>query len=178
MNRIILMGLLGLLGAMGVVGESCVMAQGEWAVDHVKADELKGQAEETAYVYKVDGMGAFVCWGFDKYQFRLWSSEAQFDIDSAGGRSGVVVTVGIYNDNDELAEKFEMWLDKESNSGNRYVRTRDAGTMNNPVGQKGKVKKIMNVLNGGKCYVRILADRFETEGLDMRIYPYRQKNGF
>jgi hypothetical protein len=71
-----------------------------------------------------------------------------------------------------MIEKFKLWLDKENNTRNQVLRTRNAGTMANPVGQKGKVKKIFKALLSGTGYVRIVAERFQTTDFDMKIIPY------
>jgi hypothetical protein len=65
-----------------------------------------------------------------------------------------------------------MWLDRSENKANRVVKTRNAGGMSNPVGQKGKVKKIFKALQSDKGYVRIVAERFQTTDFDMKIIPY------
>ena len=72
-------------------------------------------------------------------------------------------------------EKFKLWLDKESNTRNQVLRTRNAGTMANPVGQKGKVKKIFKTLLSGSGYVRIVAERYHPTDFDMKIMPYNQQ---
>ena len=152
-------------------------AEGKWDKVTVEADELKGIEGGTTYIYTAPKMGSFVIWDFDKFQYRLVSDEAQFDIESGWGKytghySGIKVNVGIYNDDNVLIDKFEMWLDKEDNRANRFVRTRDAGGMSNPVGQKGKVRKIFNALKSGSGYVRIVAARYNTTDFDIRIKPY------
>lgn len=150
---------------------------GKWERTTIEADELKGQEASDVIIYTVSGMGDFVCWGFDEFQFRLISSEAQFDIDAGYGRyvgsyAGLKANVGIYSEDGSLVEKFEMWLDKEDNRANRFVRTRNAGTMSNPVGQKGKVKKIFRALKTGSGQVvRIVAPRFNTSDFDITITP-------
>lgn len=151
--------------------------EGKWQKVSVEADELKGIEGGTSYIYTVPKMGSFVFWDFDQFQYRLVSDEAQFDIESGWGKytgrySGIKVNVGIYNDSNILIDKFEMWLDKEDNRANRFVRTRDAGGMSNPVGQKGKVRKIFNALKSGSGYVRIVAARYNTTDFDIRILPY------
>ena len=154
-------------------------AQGVWEKTVTEADELKGEVASDVYVYKVDGLGRLILWGWDTYQFRLVSEEAQFNIDSGysrytGSYAGVDIMVGIYDESGKMVDKFKMWLDRESNLANQVVRTRNAGTMSNPVGQKGKVKKIFKVLNGGKGYVRIVTERFQTTDFDMKIVPYKE----
>ena len=82
--------------------------------------------------------------------------------------------VGIYDENNKLTEKFKMWLDRSDNKANRVVKTRNAGGMSNPVGQKGKVKKIFKALQSDKGYVRIVAERFHSTDFDIKIPPYKE----
>lgn len=150
---------------------------GSWEHTRTEADELKGQEASDVLIYTVAGMGDFVCWGFEEFQFRLVSSEAQFDIDAGygsyvGSYAGVNIYVGIYTKEGKLVEKFKMWLDREDNRANRFVRTRNAGTMSNPVGQKGKVKKIFKALKSGSDQkVRIVAPRYNTTDFDITLTP-------
>lgn len=154
-------------------------AQGVWEKTVTEADELKGEVASDVYVYRVEGLGSLILWGWDTYQFRLVSEEAQFNIDAGyssytGSYAGVGIMVGIYDESGKMVDKFNMWLDRENNLANQVVRTRNAGTMSNPVGQKGKVKKIFKMLNGGKGYVRIVTERFQTTDFDMKIVPYKE----
>jgi len=150
---------------------------GSWEHTRTEADELKDQVASDVFIYTVAGMGDFVCWGFDEFQFRLISTETQFDIEAGysrfgGSYAGVSINVGIYTNEGQLVEKFKMWLDKEDNRANRFVRTRNAGSMSNPVGQKGKVKKIFKSLkNGSGQKVRIVAPRYNTTDFDITLTP-------
>ena len=67
-----------------------------------------------------------------------------------------------------------MWLDRVDNNKDRIVRTRDAGGMSNPVGQKGKVKKIFKALQSDGGYVRIVAERFQSTDFDIKIPPFKE----
>ena len=152
--------------------------EGEWQKHESKADELKGSTGGTYYSYIVPGLGGFMIYGFDTYQFFLISDSGQFNIDAgysqfAGSYAGVTVLVGIYDDDGQLKEKFKMWLDRVDNKGNCIVRTRDAGGMSNPVGQKGKVKKILEALQSDSGYVRIIAERFQRTDFDLKITPFK-----
>ena len=152
--------------------------EGEWQKHESKADELKGLSGNTYYTYTVPGVGGFMFDGFDTYQFCLLSDGVQFNIETgysqfAGSYAGVSVLVGIYDGDGKLTEKFKMWLDRVENMGNYAVKTRNAGGMSNPVGQKGKVKKIFKALQSGGGYVRIVAERFQRTDFDLKIPPYR-----
>ena len=76
--------------------------EGEWQKHESKADELKGSTGGTYYTYVVPGLGGFMIYGFDTYQFFLISDSGQFNIDAgysqfAGSYAGVIVLVGIYD---------------------------------------------------------------------------------
>ena len=152
------------------------LAQGEWQAIEQEEDELKGTEAGTVYMFTDETCGSFVVWDWDTYQFRLTSDHHQFATEYVSGMSsgvvGISVLVGIYDDNGKLKEKFNMWLDKESDRGNRFVRTRNMGTMSNPVGQKGKVKKIFNALKSGSGYVRIVCRLYDAPDFDLKITPY------
>ena len=153
--------------------------EGKWIKQQSEADELKGSSGGTYYSYTVSGLGSFTIYGFDKFQYFLISEKEQFNIETgysrySGSYAGISVLVGIYDENDKLTEKFKMWLDRVDNKGNRIVRTRDAGGMSNPVGQKGKVKKIFKALQSDGGYVRIVAERFQSTDFDIKISPFKE----
>lgn len=152
---------------------ACMTASAQWEKTVIEADELKGEQGGEVMIYTDQNNGSFVFWGWDEYQFRLTSDKAQFNNSTANGVTGLQVLVGIYNDAGKMVDSFKMWLDRESNRGNQFLRTRNAGTMSNPVGQKGKVKKIFNALKSGSGYVRIVAERFNTTDFDIKIPPYQ-----
>ena len=157
-----------------------VMAQGKWEKVIVPADELKGEEGGTVYSYNVEGVGSLIIWDWSYFQFRLVSDTSQFNIKtgylqfSHSYYAGVTALIGIYDENDEMVDKIELWLDCEDNHGNRFVRTRDLGGMLNPVGQKGKVKKLFKALQSNSGYVRIVAERFNTTDFDIKISPYKE----
>ena len=153
--------------------------EGKWLKKQSEADELKGTSGGTYYSYVVPGLGAFVIFDFNTYQYFLLSEKEQFNIETGydqfiGSYAGITVLVGIYDENDKLTEKFKMWLDRSENKANRVVKTRNAGGMSNPVGQKGKVKKIFKALQSDKGYVRIVAERFHSTDFDIKIPPYKE----
>lgn len=153
--------------------------KGGWEITKIDADELKGNEAYIAYKYYQPGEGSFIFWGFNEFQYRIFSDNGIFNYQSgynrySGSYSGESVTVGLYDGNDNLIEKFDMWLDKESDKGGSYLRTRNAGGMSNPVGQKGKVKKILKHLQGDSGYVRIVATRYNRADFDIKIPPVKE----
>lgn len=151
-------------------------AQGEWQKTMTEADELKGEKARTVYIFSQQGVGDFIVWDFNDYQFRLVSEEL-FNTEAGysrytGSYAGQSILIGLYDDNSKLIEKFTLWLDKEDNKAGRFLRTRDRGTMNNPVGQKKKVKKMFTHLLSGSGYVRIVAERYNNTDFDLKITPF------
>jgi hypothetical protein len=150
-----------------------------WVITKQEADELKGNEAYTSYMYNQPGEGSFVFWGFEEYQFRIISENGVFNYESgynqySGSYSGESVTVGLYDGNDKLIEKFNMWLDRDKSKSGTFLNTRNAGTMSNPVGQKGKVKKIFKHLQGNSGYVRIVAARYNHADFDIKIPPIKE----
>lgn len=152
-------------------------AQGVWEKAFTKGDELKGTKSSEIHMCR-DKDCAFICWSWKEYQFGLMTDQ-QFNIESGyaqyvGTYAGINILVGLYDKDDNMIEKFEMWLDKVDNAGNRLVRTRDQGSMMNPVGQKKKVKKIFEHLQKTDGYVRIVASRFQTTDFDLKMPHYTE----
>ena len=148
-----------------------------WKITKQDADELKGNEAYCSYEYKQPGIGSFVFWGFEEFQFRLISEEGIFNYQSVSHQysvySGENITVGLYDSHDKLIEKFSMWLDRDKSKIGTFLNTRNAGTMSNPVGQKGKVKKIFKHLQGNSGYVRIVAERYNHADFDIKLPPVK-----
>lgn len=158
---------------------SSTSGNGGWQITKQEADELKGNEAYNSYMYNQPGVGSFVFWGFNEYQFRIISENGVFNYESgynqySGSYSGESITVGLYDGNDQLIEKFNMWLDRDKSKGGTFLNTRNAGTMSNPVGQKGKVKKIFKHLQGDSGYVRIVAARYNHADFDIKIPPVKE----
>lgn len=150
-----------------------------WIITEQAADELKGNEAYSSYMYSEPGMGSFVFWGFEEYQFRIISDNGIFNYESGynrytGSYSGENVMIGLYDSDGNLIEKFNMWLDKDKSKSGNFLETRNAGAMFNPVGQKGKVKKIFNHLKGDDGYVRIVAARYDKVDFDLKIPPIKE----
>jgi len=154
-----------------------MMAQteGKWHVSQVEPDELKGDPGGSRYVYEVENMGRFTVWDWDEYQFMLSSLHpfaTEHVSDMVASYDGELVLVGIYDENGKMTEKFKMWLDLVRDSGYKNLRTRNAGSMSNPVGQKKKVRKIFEALRSGVGYVRIVAPRYDNSDFDIKILAF------
>lgn len=146
-----------------------------WNITVQEQDELLDRAEDvTAYIFTVPDDGGIVFWE-GKFQYRLFSDAGIFNYENSDGYIGMEVLIGLYDDNDKLVEKFKMWLDKEDAAAGKFIRTRNMGGMFNPVGQKGKVRKMIQHLNKGKGYVRIVAERYDAPLFDIKVTPCEEK---
>ena len=174
MRKLLLTLIFALSCTLGMMAQT----EGKWHVSQVEPDELKGDPGGSRYVYEVENMGRFTVWDWNKYQFML-SSLHPFATEQVSGMvssySGELVLVGIYETDGKMTEKFEMWLDLVRDSGYKDLRTRDSGFMNNPVGQKKKVRKIFEALRSGVGYVRIVAPRYDNSDFDIKILAFQEQ---
>ena len=151
-----------------------MIAYAQWEVMETEADELKGTSGSTYYVFTDPNVGKFAY--MSNYQFAIRCNDGDiFNVQSVDQYTGQTVLIGLYNNNDQLLEKFTMWMDEAKNMGYKYLRTRNQGGMFNPVGQKGKVKKILKHLNSGSGYVRIVTALYNALDFDLKITPYPLK---
>ena len=174
MKKLLLTFILALSCTLGVMAQT----EGKWHVLQVEPDELKDEPGGSRYVYEVENVGWFIVREWDKYQFMISSFHpfaAEHVRDLVSSYDGELVLVGIYDENGKLTEKFEMWLDLVRDSGYKDLRTRDAGFMNNPVGQKKKVRKIFEALRSGVGYVRIVAPRYDHSDFDIKILAFQEQ---
>ena len=174
MKKLLLTFILALSCTLGVMAQT----EGKWHVLQVEPDELKDEPGGSRYVYEVENVGWFIVREWDKYQFMISSFHpfaAEHVSDLVSSYDGELVLVGIYDANGKLTEKFEMWLDLVRDSGYKDLRTRDAGFMNNPVGQKKKVRKIFEALRSGVGYVRIVAPRYDKSDFDIKILAFQEQ---
>lgn len=139
----------------------------EWVMTEHEADELKGTEEYTSYSYTVKDVGTFVTWK-EQEQYGIMSENEIFNFERVKQDTGLNVIVGLYDKYDKLKDKIQMWLDCDSDKP-KFLHTRDHGYMNNPVGQKKKVKKIISHLTSGEGYVRIVASLYGTNDFDLKI---------
>ena len=174
MRKLLVTLIFALSCTMGVTAQT----EGKWHVSQVEPDELKGDPGGSRYVYEMENMGRFVVWDWNEYQFMI-SSLHPFATERVSGMvsvsNGELVLVGIYDADGKMTEKFKLWLDLVRDSGLKDLRTRNAGSMSNPVGQKKKVRKIFEALRSGVGYVRIVAPRYDNSDFDIKIPAFREQ---
>lgn len=157
-----------------LIGITIQAQDGQWQVIHKDADELTGEKENNVFIYNDSKMGSLVIWDWNTFQFRLCTDDGIFNY-TGGSYLGCTVLVGLYDDEGKMKKKITMWLDLDRMANGRYIRTRDAGTMSNPVGQKGKVKDIFDYLQHGSGYVRFVAERYNNTKFDLIVPVYKEE---
>lgn len=144
----------------------------QWEVTKHEADDLKGTTAYTSYMFSEPGVGSFVFWSNLDGQFRIVSDNGIFNYKVTSTKyatyRGESIIVGLYDKDDKLIERIEMWLDCESDKPT-FLETRNAGKMFNPIGQAKKVKKIMAHLNSGTGYLRFVAARYGKTDFDLKV---------
>ena len=140
-----------------------ITASAQWTKFHRDADELNGTSEHTSLQYN---SGKFIFSLLADDQFAIKTEEGIFDYEYVNGVTGCQVLVGLYREDGTLLEKFKIWLDKNTST---ILRTRNAGTMFNPVGQAKKCKKLSKHLRTTTGYARIIAPRHEATDYDIKI---------
>lgn len=151
-----------------------MFGQGKWSETKFEADEFKGTKEYTAYSFENE-IGEFVYWSNKNGQYRLISFVGNFNYETGysqytGHWCGITVKVGLFDENDKMVDKFDMWLECESGDGPvTTAQTFDKGGFWNPTGQGKKVKKIMKHLNEKKGYVRFFADLYNANDFDFKV---------
>lgn len=144
---------------------ACLTHAQQWSTDYHKADPmLNDNISYNSYSYiDEDGRGFTF---FDAYPniYKLFCGNI-FDYDINGA---VFVKVGLYNENDELLEQFTMYLYVLDNN-HRIIETYVGGPLSTPIGQKGKVTKILNHIVRSTGYVRFLANLYHAPLFDLRV---------
>ena len=145
-------------------------AQGKWDVSYRQADELIGQDAKSIYMYEAKGIGTVVVWDWSKPDFRLITDKGFFKATYCQGGKYYPVTVGFYDDNGNLEQKFSIQMLEEDNHGGKYIATGDFY-----IGGRGNIKKIMARMKSGKGYVRMVVDLYNKPPFDIKITPYIRK---
>ena len=143
--------------------------EGKWVSDTIKGDELKGTATTVAHCYVQEDMGMFIFWEGNMGRFAIASPNAIFNSTVSNGDSGALSFVGLYDNNGKLKEKLEIWLTLEESSRHRRLFAIDS--FNNPLikHHKKNIKKVLEAVQSGEGYIRILAGRYNAEDFDLKV---------
>lgn len=144
-----------------------ICANAQWVRTEIAGDELKGRQGFAVRGYDVPSVGA-ISFREDQTQFMLTCSKSFFNYKYSGAFRGVNVLVGLYDQDNKLIEKWEMWLDVRDDDP-KVAATRNLGTMNNPVGQNKKLKKLFHHIIREKGFVRMVAPLYGEADFDLKV---------
>lgn len=142
-------------------------AQYKWEVDYEPADELKGTKADSVYFYLCDSVGSFTYRYNSHDTFVLYSTKGSFKCRYNGwslpkNAIQTNATIGLYDDNGELKDKFEYALNVGNDFNIAFSRLQ----------YKKYARKVISWLESGKGYVRIVAAL--RNGLDFDlVVPHR-----
>ena len=90
-------------------------AQGKWSTGATEADELKGVLGGPYYRYDVEGMGAFILWDWEDWDFKIQTDNGTFDVlpDEEKKSHFILFTMGLYSLEDKLIMKFNDALEAD-----------------------------------------------------------------
>lgn len=148
----------------------------KWTTTRYAGDELTGSQPYTAYSFTKPGTGSIVTFGWDTPEFRIITEEGVFKesvyYTGFGTSHAVQVLVGIYDvssGNPELIEKFNLFMDKESNTlGNKIVISRASLKR-----ERKKALKVLSALNTKNRIVRFVCPRYMEAALDFPVPCYQ-----
>lgn len=144
----------------------CAFAQ-NWVYAKTEADELKGiPSERYAYYQLLSGAGVLV-WN-DSDRFRLWTPDYTFfnwtiPVGGSGGTYDVGGLVGLYDLNNELIEKYTIFLTIQPDQvsvGTSWKYTRS---------QRAEAKAVADFLKDNIGYVRFIYPLYGGKELDLKV---------
>lgn len=112
----------------------------EWTTINSPTDELKGTKEITGYFYTEKNIGYFMPSSSMENQFVISNNEEFFNYKDSSFANAVSATIGLYDENNNLIDKFFMLLVAPIDEPSM------AFSLNKKIWKK-KVQKIMGHLN-------------------------------
>lgn len=154
-----------LLVLLIMCGQQIAKAQ-DWSKTSWDADELTGKEAYDSYQYTDEIGNSFVYWSNSDAAFRIISASGVFDYE--GANQNFWALIGLYDEKDELLEKFEIrflavyGIENQANA--------DLIPFRRPIPNPGHCKKLLQFLKQRQGYVRIVAPVFgKRNGFDMKI---------
>ena len=153
-----------------------VSAQGSWTKNFHQADALKGMSAYYSYYYNVPGVGSLVCWDWEKSDIRFITEKGMFREmaynTGFGNFRAVKATVGIYKNDGELQEKFDIYMNVEDNSMKKQVYVKDGISLR---GDRKNALKVKKALRDNGVYVRVICSLINMPDFDLKITPYNEQ---
>lgn len=145
-------------------------AQGTWSTGMNETDELKGFLGGPYYRYDVEGVGSFILWDWEDWNFRIITDKGLFDSRiSSSGNYYASISMGLYSPEGKLTDTFENSIEVDNTS--RNTATINKNWMYFP-GDRKKIKKMIRALKSGEGCVRIVCKRKDMQDFDLKITKY------
>lgn len=134
---------------------------GEWQIKNHEADPMQNEEAFTSYTYISDNGDAFVFWSNEDEKFAIFTPRV-FNTES--GRYGLylMANVGLYDDNGNFMEKFEIYC----NNYDRSFHSMFSGKIDDA---RASAKKVIQHLVNTSGSVRIIAPVYSGENMNIRI---------
>lgn len=147
-----------------------VAQEGMWSTGMNEADELKGIKASPYYCYDMEGMGSFILWNFDDWNFKIITEKGMFDVwHNKYGNYYVKVIMGLYTLDGKLIEKFDNTIQADHTDGKSAWINKN--WLYYPSHRK-KLRKMMRALKSGDGYIRIVCPRKGMPDFDMKVTKY------
>lgn len=145
-------------------------AQGTWSTGKNEADELKGVSGGPHYRYDIEGMGTFVLWDWEDWEFKIITDKGKFE-DTFAPNTGnyyVMISMGLYTPDGHLTDKFENSLAIHKDGKSAWINKK----WMYKASHKKMIKKMFHALKSGEGYVRIVCKRKNMSDFDLKITKY------
>ncbi len=146
-----------LLVLLFVCGQQIAGAQ-DWSKTSWDADELTEREAYDSYRYTDEIGNSFVFWSNSDADFRIISALGIFDYE--GANHNFWALIGLYDENDELLEKFEIRFLAVEGMGNQAEA--NLTPFRRPIPNPERCRKLLQFLTQRQGYARIVAPLFGT----------------
>ena len=158
--------------ALLLVGLTASAQEGKWITGMNEADELKGQEGGPFYLYEQKGMGCFVVWAWDDWEFKVCTDKGTFDVwyYKSNGVRFMYLTMGLYNNENRLVESIKLQLAADASGRSAWINKKGVYI---PSTRKC-LRKMIGALKSGDGYVRIVCTRRGAPEFDLKVPPYKE----
>ena len=146
---------------------------GQWTKTTLYGDDLKGIADQTTYIYCVEGIGKMVVTDWASCYFTIVADHPlAFDrVPYSERNSGIELLVGIYDHRGHLTERIRLWMSSVNRSN--YMIEPHTAWLGIPIRQAKKVRHIFDVLRADDGrYIRMICPLENRAELDINVRQY------
>ena len=153
-----------------LAGLTASAQEGTWSTGMNEADELKGTLGGPYYRYDVEGIGSFILWDWEDWNFKIITDKGKFE-DTFAPNTGnyyVMISMGLYTPDGHLTDIFENSLAIHRDGKSAWINK----NWMYKTSHKKMIKKMFHALKSGEGYVRIVCKRKDMSDFDLKITKY------